>query len=477
MLLPAAVSPRRFLAESAMSAIVKTAPPSVLILCTGNSCRSQMAEAIWRQLSRGTWQVASAGTKPAGYVHPLAIEALQSGGIEAAGLFSKSLDDLRGQTFDLVISVCDAAAQDCPTFAGSSRRLHWPLPDPAKSSRAQESLADFVGVRERLQRRIANYLRSEELLTPTTHALLAQCAGGMETPAIRTAIALARKALAEDLHGKVDLTSAALIPESARGTAQFVSRVPGTICGLGVCGLVVAERGSELEFQPLCQDGDYVPARTPVATIRGSAREVLLVERTCLNFLGRLSGVSTLTTQFVNQVQGTRCVVLDTRKTTPGWRMLEKYAVRCGGGHNHRFGLFDGMLIKDNHLALCGQLTETGQVDVGAVVARARAWLTEHTPAGSRPAALEIEVDSLEPLRAALLAQADIVLLDNMNVDLLRECVRLRDQLAPHVLLEASGGVTLESVAAIAHTGIDRVSVGALTHSAVNFDIGLDWST
>jgi nicotinate-nucleotide pyrophosphorylase (carboxylating) len=190
----------------------------------------------------------------------------------------------------------------------------------------------------------------------------------------------------------------------------------------------------------------------------------LTAERTALNFLQRLSGVATRTRLFVAAVAGTRAQILDTRKTTPGWRLLEKYAVRCGGGHNHRLGLYDGVLIKDNHLACLGNRPGA----ITEAVAAARAGLGTTVP-------LELEVDGLHQLDEALACRPDIVLLDNMPPEDLRAAVRRRDRDAPGVLLEASGGVTLETVAAIAATGVDRVSVGSLTHSAVALDIALDY--
>ncbi len=450
-----------------------TAKRSVLILCTGNSCRSQMAEAIWRHLAGDNWIVASAGTRPAGYVHPWAIAALQDGGFPCGDLYSKSLDAFRDRQFDFVISVCDLAQQACPVWPANVRRLNWPFPDPAKSNRGDESLGEFLSVRDSIRRRIENFLRA----TDESSSLVSAEPGRprFDDREVRSTIWLARRALAEDLHGEFDLTSAALISEAATGKAQFVARTEGVLCGLAVCQIIVTRFGEGLEFETSALDGDPIQAGTVVATIAGSARKILLLERTCLNFLGRLSGVSTHTAKFVQQCHGTRCIVLDTRKTTPGWRALEKYAVRCGGGRNHRMGLFDGILIKDNHLALCGQLPAEKRLRVDQAIEQTRQWLQLNRPGAPIPVPIEVEVDSLEQLRLALSAHPNIVLLDNMSVEELRCCVELRDQLAPGVLLEASGGVRLETIAAVAQTGVDRISVGALTHSAVNFDIGLDW--
>ncbi len=222
------------------------------------------------------------------------------------------------------------------------------------------------------------------------------------------------------------------------------------------------ERGAG--WMPLRVDGDCVVSGDEIASVAGPMRAILAMERTALNFLQRLSGVATLTARFVAEVAGTGAVILDTRKTTPGWRALEKYAVRCGGGRNHRLGLYDAVLIKDNHLAW---LAHQGDPIVSAI-ASARA----HAPPGT---VVEVEVDSLDQLDRALECRPDVILVDNFGPDSLAEAVRRRDALAPGVLLEASGGVTLQSVRALAETGVDRISVGALTHSAPALDVGLDY--
>jgi len=200
----------------------------------------------------------------------------------------------------------------------------------------------------------------------------------------------------------------------------------------------------------------------------------LTCERTILNVICRLSGIASLTKRYVDAVKGTKARVYDTRKTTPGWRRLEKYAVRCGGGHNHRLGLYDGILIKDNHLAsraaANGQLLDAGQsVELAKAFVQSGSVQFEHSPM------IEVEIDRLSQLESALKAGPDIVLLDNMSCELLSECVSVRDRIAPSVELEASGGVNLSTIAGIAATGVDRISVGALTHSATVHDIGLDW--
>lgn len=269
-------------------------------------------------------------------------------------------------------------------------------------------------------------------------------------------------ALAEDLGPVGDRTSRALIPADRPGRAAFVARSPGVVAGLPAAALVCEAVDPRLTFTPSVADGSVLKPGTVVATVAGPLRALLAAERTALNFLQRLSGVASLTRKYVDAAAGHRAEVLDTRKTTPGWRLLEKYAVRMGGGRNHRIGLYDGVLIKDNHLAgLDG--------DIQLAVATAR-----NAP-GNDALAIEVEVDTAEQLEEALAAGADIVLLDNMPPDLLRAAVRRRDAVSPATLLEASGGITLSTIAAVAATGVDRISVGALTHSAPALDIGLDY--
>ena len=203
-----------------------------------------------------------------------------------------------------------------------------------------------------------------------------------------------------------------------------------------------------------------------IATISGRMRDLLGFERIALNFLQRLSGIATLTSRFVESVEGTKAIILSTRKTTPGWRALEKYAVRCGGGRNHRLGLHDAVLIKDNHLAWRAFLGDGDPIRGAIAAAR------EHAP---RADFIEVEVDSLEQFDRALECQPDIILIDNLGPEPLAEAVRRRNERDPGILLEASGGITLETVAALAGTGVDRISIGALTHSAPALDIGLDF--
>lgn len=296
------------------------------------------------------------------------------------------------------------------------------------------------------------------------------------------ALRLIDLALAEDLGSaapeeQLDITTESVVPDNVRGSATFVSRMPGVICGIEVCKLVVERVNRDLTFEILKNDGDVLHPGDAVAVLSGNAQDILIAERTCLNFMGRLSGVSTLTWQFVQQVAGTRARVLDTRKTSPGWRRLEKYAVHCGGGTNHRMGLYDAILIKDNHLAMMDSLTEQPMGEISHAVANARKWINEnaeHLP-DQRRTIVQIEVDRLDQYEKALQCDVDIILLDNMTNAQLTQAVEIRNREGKEILLEASGGVNLATIRNIAKTGVDRVSVGALTHSSVNLDIGLDW--
>jgi nicotinate-nucleotide pyrophosphorylase (carboxylating) len=265
----------------------------------------------------------------------------------------------------------------------------------------------------------------------------------------------AHAALAEDL-GAGDVTSEGTIDETATCSGRILLKEPGVVCGLPVVEAVFRALDPDVRFELLGEDGARV-IETPVdlARVSGRTRAVLAGERTALNFLGRLCGVATLTRQFVDAVEGTGAVILDTRKTTPGLRALEKYAVRCGGGQNHRFGLDDAILVKDNHLRAAG--------GVRAAVERLRVLET------GLP--IEVEAESLDDVREALAVGVDQILLDNMPADLLREAVALTDGRAT---LEASGGVTLETVREIAETGVDFISAGALTHSARSLDVSLE---
>jgi nicotinate-nucleotide pyrophosphorylase (carboxylating) len=271
-------------------------------------------------------------------------------------------------------------------------------------------------------------------------------------------------ALEEDLGARGDLTSQATIPADRTGRAVLVARTSGVVAGLMAAEMTFLRVDLDIAFAHHVPDGAAVGPGKWLATVRGRTRSILMGERTALNFVQRLSGVATATRRYVDAVSGLPARILDTRKTTPGWRLLEKYAVRCGGGHNLRTGLYDGILIKDNHLAAVGPQPAA----VAEAVRLARAAHGTDIP-------LEVEVDDLAQFDVALTARPDIVLLDNMTPEQLREAVRRRDAVAPGVLLEASGGVTLATVRAIAETGVDRISVGALTHSAPALDIGLDY--
>jgi nicotinate-nucleotide pyrophosphorylase (carboxylating) len=268
-----------------------------------------------------------------------------------------------------------------------------------------------------------------------------------------------QRALDEDLGRAGDITSIATIPETTKAHAILIARQAGVIAGLPLAVATFWKLSPDIGIQAHFRDGGTVAAGAHVLTISGPARAVLAGERTALNFVGRLSGIATLTADYVRHTAGTKLRICCTRKTTPGLRALEKYAVRCGGGFNHRFGLDDAILIKDNHIAVAGGITP--------VLERARAH-------AGHLVKIEIEVDTMAQLREVLdTGLADVVLLDNMDIAGLTEAVKLADG---RVVLEASGGVTQNSIAKIAATGVDYASSGALTHSAPNFDVALDIS-
>ncbi len=269
----------------------------------------------------------------------------------------------------------------------------------------------------------------------------------------------------EDLGRDGDWTTRALVAEETPGRADVAARRPGVVAGLPGVELTLARIDPRLRWSPRIVDGQRVAPGDCAGTIEGPARGLLAAERILLNLLGRLSGIATLTRQYVDAVAGTKARIYDTRKTTPGWRRLEKYAVRCGGGRNHRGGLDEAVLIKDNHLAVIARRLTPGQA-----VERARQFV------GDPNMVIEVEVDTLDQLDAVLPARPDIVLLDNMTPDQLREAVARRDAFDRAIELEASGGVDLATVRAIAESGVERISVGALTHSAVGLDFGLDWA-
>jgi len=265
------------------------------------------------------------------------------------------------------------------------------------------------------------------------------------------------RALDEDLGRAGDVTSLATIPETTGAHALLVARQDGVIAGLPLALATFHTLSPDIEVEAHVRDGAKVKAGQRAMTITGPARAILTAERTALNFVGRLSGIATLTADYVRQTEGSGLRICCTRKTTPGLRALEKYAVRCGGGFNHRFGLDDAILIKDNHIAVAG--------GIRPVLERARSH-------AGHLVKIEIEVDTLAQLREVLdTGLADAVLLDNMDIATLREAVKLA---AGRVTLEASGGITLKSIAIIAKTGIDYASSGAITHSATNFDCALD---
>lgn len=278
------------------------------------------------------------------------------------------------------------------------------------------------------------------------------------------------EALREDLSSEGDITSLALIDADRPGRAAVVSREEGVLAGEPIAAMVLEAVDKRLRWSSAKRDGQPLAPGQTLGVITGPVRSMLTAERPILNIIGRLSGIATLTARYAAEVAGTPARVYDTRKTTPGWRFLEKYAVHCGGGQNHRTGLFDAMLIKDNHLASVG-----GQgLTPADAVRRGRAWLRERFGGGELPI-IEVEVDSLDQLKNVLEANPDIVLLDNMPPEMMAEAVALRDSMAPETELEASGGINLETVRAKAASGVDRVSVGRLTHSPRTLDIGLDW--
>ncbi len=281
------------------------------------------------------------------------------------------------------------------------------------------------------------------------------CAGAFVSPLEIEAAVL--RALDEDLGRAGDMTSIATVPEQTRGRAVVVARQAGVASGLPLVAACFSRLSPQLDIAASARDGEPIAAGAKLMRIEGDARAILGAERTALNFLGHLSGIATATAEFVKRIAHTKARVVCTRKTTPGLRALEKYAVRCGGGHNHRFGLDDAMLIKDNHIAVAG--------GIAAVLERAKA-------AAGHLVKIEIEVDSLKQLDEVLkVGLADVVLIDNFDLDAMRRAVAMA---AGRLVIEASGGITLDSAAAIAETGVDYLSSGALTHSVRNLDVGLD---
>lgn len=261
-------------------------------------------------------------------------------------------------------------------------------------------------------------------------------------------------ALLEDIHTG-DLTTQGVLPESRTIRAKLIAKEPMVVCGLNVAARVFHFLDQSIDFSTLCSEGSHVPAGSTIAAIQGDAALLLQGERVALNLLQRMSGIATLTSEYVKSVNDTKARVVDTRKTTPGLRQLEKYAVRVGGGKNHRTGLYDGVLIKENHISAAGGIT--------TAIRRARDYIP-HT------VKIEIETETLEQVKEALDAGADIIMLDNMDIGTMETAVKL---IAGRALVEASGGVNLDSIRSIAETGVDLISVGALTHSARSMDISM----
>lgn len=292
---------------------------------------------------------------------------------------------------------------------------------------------------------------------------------------------LLRLAVAEDLGDAGDVTTRALVADDAIGSAVVVARSPGVLAGMPGAEQTAEFIDPRLQWTPLLQDGSPLAPGDRIARIEGPASSLLTAERLILNLLSRLSGIASLSARYVEAVAATSARIYDTRKTTPGWRRLEKYAVRCGGGRNHRTGLFEAILIKDNHLAL-GKQTLSDTFTPAQAVHHARRFIETQVPQANRAGMpirsemiVEIEVDTLDQLDEVLAVVPDIVLLDNMTPKQLAEAVRRRNAVGADTHLEASGGINLQTVAEIARSGIERISVGGLTHSAVSLDIGLDW--
>lgn len=273
--------------------------------------------------------------------------------------------------------------------------------------------------------------------------------------------AIIRRALEEDRPWG-DITSDSLIPPEVLATGYMVVKEDGIVSGIDVAAAVFAEVDPSLCWVPRCRDGGQVSDGTVISEVHGSARSILTAERTALNLMQRMSGIATATGQYVRAVAGTGATIVDTRKTAPGLRILDKYAVRCGGGSNHRFSLSDGVMVKDNHLAALGEY-EAGARLVAAL--QAVRHVAPHT------VKLEVEVDRLEQIDAALAGGADIILLDNMQPSELRTAVKY---IGGRAITEASGGITMGSVRAVAESGVNLISIGALTHSVRALDIGLD---
>ncbi len=265
---------------------------------------------------------------------------------------------------------------------------------------------------------------------------------------------LLEMALREDI-GSGDITSDSVVPADTMAKGTILAKDEGIIAGLDVAGEIFRMLDPEIDFRKFVSDGQQIHQRQELATAEGPARPILTAERTVLNFLQRLSGIATLTSEYVRAASGHKAKIIDTRKTTPGWRVLEKYAVRVGGGSNHRFGLYDAVLIKDNHIAALGSVSEA--------ITRAR----EQIPHTMK---IEVEVEDMDQAREAISAGADIIMPDNMDVDMMAQAVKLIDGRA---IVEASGGIRLADIPAVAATGVDLISVGALTNAAPPLDISM----
>ncbi len=270
-------------------------------------------------------------------------------------------------------------------------------------------------------------------------------------------------AIFEDI-GDGDITTKGVNLPEENFMGVFTSREQGVLSGIDVAQFVLKKISPNSKIKFLLKDGAFLKRGSKIAIIKGPTSEILLAERIILNFLQRMSGIATITNNFVKAVSETPCKILDTRKTTPGWRKLEKYAVLCGGGNNHRMGLYDMVMIKDNHIASLSKTTET---PIREAVIRARKVITRNQK-------IIVEVDNLIQMVEALSIAPDIILLDNMPIQKLKKAVQLRNKTLPNILLEASGGVNLKTVKKIAKTGVDRISIGCLTHSVKSLDIGLD---
>jgi nicotinate-nucleotide pyrophosphorylase (carboxylating) len=270
---------------------------------------------------------------------------------------------------------------------------------------------------------------------------------------------LIQRAHEEDLGRAGDITSTAIFPDQQKNQTAIIARQQGVICGVEIGQWVLQMFGADASIQVLVQDGAVVDKGSLVATFDGRTIDLLRCERTILNFMGRLSGIATTTFHFVQAIKHTRARILDTRKTTPGWRYLEKYAVKCGGGENHRMGLFDMFLIKDNHIAAAGSIIKAVQ--------GCRAFMAEK----QMLVAIEVEAKTIAEVEEAMALHVDRIMLDNMSLDMMKAAVKL---VANRIPLEASGGVSLKTVAAIAETGVDYISVGALTHSAQVLDLSME---